>query len=164
MERVVKGRLITHLEMKNLSGDSQHGFRNKRSCLTSLFDLFAHIIDTYNNDNNKAVDLVYLDFQKAFDKVPHERLMVKVNAHGIQGDAARWIRNWLAGRRQRVCINQSYSNWASVTSGVPQGSVLGPLHVIIYINDLDTNIVIKMYKFADDTKLCHRARNPDHII
>ena len=75
------------------------------------------------------VDLVYLDFQKAFaiDKVPHERLMLKVNAHGIQGDTARWIRNWLASRCQRVCINQSYSNLAPVTSGVPQGSVLVPL-------------------------------------
>ena len=97
--------------MNNLIGDSQHGFRNKRSSLTSLLDLFAQVIDTYDTDNNKLVDLVYLDFQKAFDKVPHEIRMVKVNAHGIQGDAARRIRNWLAGRRQRVCINQSYSNW-----------------------------------------------------
>ena len=114
---------------------TQHGFRNKRSCLTSLLDFYAQVIDTYDTDNNKAVDLVYLDFQKAFDKVPHERLMLEgeVNAHGIQGDAARWIRNGLAGGRQRVCINQSYSNWAPVTSGVPQGSVSGPILFLIYI-------------------------------
>ena len=71
--------------------------------------IFSQIINTYDTDNNKAVDLVYLYIQKAFDKVPHERLIVNVNAHGIQGDVARWIRNWLAGRRQRVCINQSYT-------------------------------------------------------
>ena len=85
MERLVRGRVIRHLEMNNLIGDSQHGFRNKRSCLKSLLDIFAQVIDTYDRDNNKAVDLVYLDFQKALDKVyPHERLMLKVNAHGIQ--------------------------------------------------------------------------------
>ena len=71
--------------------------------------IFAQIINTYDTDNNKAVDLVYLDIQKTFDKVPHERLIVNVNAHGIQGDVERGIRNWLAGRRQRVCINQSYT-------------------------------------------------------
>ena len=91
------------IEGNNLIGDSQHGFRNKRSCLTSLLDFFAQVIDTYDSDNNKAVDLVYLDFQKAFDRVPHERLMAKVNAHGNQGNAARWSRNWLAGCHQRVC-------------------------------------------------------------
>ena len=75
--------------MNNLIGDSQHGFQNKRSCLTSLLDSYAQVIDTYDTGNNKVVDLVYLDFQKAFDKVQNGRLMQKVNAHGIQGDAAR---------------------------------------------------------------------------
>ena len=69
--------------------DSQNGFRNKRSCLTSLLDFFAQVIDTCDTDNNKVVDLVYLEFEKSFDKVPHERLMLKVSAHGIQGDAAK---------------------------------------------------------------------------
>ena len=78
--------------MNNMIGDSQHGYRNKRSCLTSLLDFFAHVIDTYDTDNNTMVDLVYLAFQKAFDKVPHERLLVKINAHGIQGDAARLLK------------------------------------------------------------------------
>ena len=91
MERLVKGRLITHLEMNKQIGDSQHCFRNERRCLTSLLDFCVQVIDTYDTDNNKAVDLFYLDFQKEFDKVPHERLMLKVNAHGIQCDAARWI-------------------------------------------------------------------------
>ena len=137
--------------MNNLIGDSQHGFRYKRSCLTSLLDFLAQVIDTNDMDNNKAEDLVYLDFQKTFDMVSHERLMQKVNAHGIQNYAARWIRNWLAGCCQLVCINQSYSNWAPVTSGIPQGIVLGPLPFLIYINYLDTNIVSKISKFADDT-------------
>ena len=147
--------------MINLIGDSQHDFRNKRSCLTSLLDLYAQVIDTYDTGTNKVVDIVYLDFQKAFGRVSHETLMLKVNAHGIQGNAARWTRNWLAGRHQRVCINQSYSNWAPITSCVPKGSVLGLLLFLTYINDLDINIVSKMFKFAYDTKLCHRARNPD---
>ncbi|KAF2351894.1 Reverse transcriptase domain [Trinorchestia longiramus] len=105
----------------------------------------------------KAIDLVYLDFQKAFDKVPHERLMGKVEAHGIRGNYSRWIRNWLTGRTQRVVIHDETSDPALVTSGVPQGSVLGPLLFIIYINDLDVGIISKINKFADDTKLCDRA-------
>ena len=74
-ERLIKRRLIIHLEINNLIGDSKHGFRNKRIYLTSLLDFFAEFIDTYDMDNNKVVDLVYPDFQKAFDKVPHKRLL-----------------------------------------------------------------------------------------
>ena len=88
MERLIKEKIISHLEGNNLIGDSKHGFRSKRSCLTSLLDFFVSVIDIYDTGNNKALDTIYLDFQKVFDKVPQEWLLVKIMAHGIQGDAA----------------------------------------------------------------------------
>ncbi|KAF2347812.1 Reverse transcriptase domain [Trinorchestia longiramus] len=99
---------------------------------------------------------MYIDLQKVFDEVPHERLMAKVEAHGIRGNYSRWIRNWLTARTQRVVIHDQSSDSTRITSGVPQGSVLGPLLFIIYINDLYIGIS-KINKFADDTKVCHRA-------
>ena len=96
MEILVKGTPITHLKMNYPIRDCQRVFRNKRNCLIRQLDLFAQVIDTNDTDNNKAVDLVYLHFQKTFDTVPDEKLMIKVTAHGIQDEAARWIRNWLA--------------------------------------------------------------------
>ncbi|KAF2354606.1 Reverse transcriptase domain [Trinorchestia longiramus] len=116
------------------------------SCFTNLLDLFGEVNRIY--DRTKAVDLAYLDFQKAFDKVPHERLMAKVEAHGIRGNYSRWIRNWLTSRT-RVMIHDQASDSTLVTLGVPQGSVLGPLLFIIYINNLDVEIFSKINKFVD---------------
>ena len=105
------------------------------------------------------MDGVYLDFQKAFDKVPHQRLLLKLKAHGIGNDVINWIEKWLTHRRQRVIVDGEISNWKSVLNGVPHGSVLGPILFLIYINDLEDDISSKVLKFADDTKVVRKLNN-----
>ena len=145
-----------------LEENSQHGFRRRRSCLTNLLEFFHFVFSEHDRD--KEVDIIYLDFQKAFDKVPHRRLMKKVRYIGIDGEVATWVENWLKNRRQRVVVNGQSSEWAPVTSGVPQGSVLGPLLFIIYINDIDEEIAAKISKFADDIKLGANICKPESVV
>jgi hypothetical protein len=104
-----------------------------------------------------------MDFQKAFDKVPHERLISKVKAVGIEGKVLHWIREWLRERKQRVVLDGENSEWKEVKSGVPQGSVLGPVLFLIYINDIDENIANMTLKFADDIKLIGKVKTLQDI-
>ena len=106
-----------------------------------------------------SVDVIFLDFAKAFDKVPHRRLFAKLQAHGINGQVVRWVASWLKGRKQRVCLDGYSTTWAYVLSDIPQGSVLGPLLFLIFITDLEDDIKSVVLKFADDTKIFRKVTN-----
>ncbi len=155
METILRNRLVSYLKENNLSKSSQHGFRNKRSCLTNLLDFYNDVVNIFGE--TKAVDVIYLDFQKAFDKVPHKRLLNKIKTHGITSNIHAWLEDWLTERKQRVVINGKVSDWRNVLSGVPQGSLLDPVLFIIYVNDIDEGLTCKISKFADDTKITGRG-------
>jgi ribonucleases P/MRP protein subunit RPP40 len=126
---------------------------------TNLLE-FLEVV-TSEADKGSPIDIVYLDFSKAFDKVPKLRLMEKLAAHSINGNVYNWIKNWLTDRTQRTVLNGKQSEWADVWSGVPQGSVLGPVLFLIFINDIDfiRHLITVLKKFADDTKLGQKILN-----
>ena len=109
-------------------------------------------------DDGSPVDVIYFDFQKAFDKVPHQRLLLKLKSHGMGNSVIYWIEQWLTDMIQRVVVDGEVSSWKSVLSGVPQGSVLWPILFLIYINDLEEGVTCKILKFADDTKLFRKTK------
>ena len=153
-ERIIRDKLVNFLEENNILSSNQHGFRKGRSCLSELLAHYDEILENANNGN--GTDTVYLDFSKAFDKVDHHLLLKKLEAIGIKGKLLNWIKAFLSNRKQEVVVNGFKSFIFNVLSGVPQGSVLGPILFIIFINDIANSLYSsKLKSFADDTKLSH---------
>ena len=154
--------LLCHLNENQLICAQQHGFVPRRSCTTNLLETID--FTTFHLSKKTPVDVVFLDFAKAFDKVSHPLLLHKLAAYGVRGQMLNWLRAFLSGRRQRVVLGNSSSEWCEVLSGVPQGSVLGPLLFVLFINDLPAVIHSTCKLFADDCKILATVKEPGDYI
>ena len=153
-EKVIRKHLVSHFEKHNHFNNSQHGFRSSRSCLSQLLSHFDKILKLL--EKGKSVDVVYVDFAKAFDKVDFGITLRKLKEFGVDGKLGRWLYHFLTGRFQTVMVNGCKSNPEPMKSGVPQGSVLGPLLFLVLISDIDKSIVSSfLSSFADDTRIGH---------
>ena len=151
MEHIIYHSIMNHLNLNNILIDNQHGFRANHSCTTQLIVFIEDV--SHALDHQKQVDIILLDFSKAFDMVPHQRLLSKLKHYGITNEIYNWTKTWLIQRIQRVVLDGEVSDQASVLSGVPQGTVLGPLMFLLYINDISKHINSPLRLFADDCLL-----------
>lgn len=151
LERLLLDQISEHLYKNRVISCEQHGFQSRCSCVTQLLESLNDWTLSY--DEKKETDIIYMDFAKAFDSVAHQRLLYKLSHYGINGHIKNWIAAFLKDRRQRVVLRNGVSEWNKVISGVPQGSILGPILFIIFVNDLPSSVVSTAKLFADDTKL-----------
>ena len=159
LEHVIHSNVITHLETQGLLSDTQHGFRKKRSCETQLLQTIDTLAKAINNKDQ--LDSILLDFSKAFDKVSHRKLIIKMKHYGISGNILSWITDFLSNRTQCVVVRGKSSKNSPVISGVPQGTVLGPLLFLIYINDMPSKVKSRIALFADDAYLYRSIKSPE---
>lgn len=151
LERLIQDQVLNFVQDNNVISCDQHGFQQKCSCVSQLLESLNDWTASF--DENIPQDVIYLDFSKAFDSVPHQRLLYKLEHYGIRGRMLNWFKNFLTNRKQRVLLRNGLSEWTNVISGVPQGSILGPLLFILFVNDLPSFASLTAKLFADDTKL-----------
>ena len=152
LESIMRDKMLTNAEENKFLMTEQHGFTNNRSCLTNLLETLEDWSEAL--DSRYSLDILYCDYQKTFDTVPHKRLLSKLKWYGFGGDILGWITESLKGRRMRVAVNGANFRWVEVLSGVPQESVLGPL---LYVNNIPYQVKSKVKLFADDTKIWNQV-------
>ena len=162
LEKIIYDHIINFLDTHGILLDNQHGFRKQRSCETQLLSAINDWSESL--ENRTPLDIIYLDFSRAFDSVPHKKLLYKLKKYGICNNVFNWLRSFLTKREQRVVVNGKYSSWSSVTSGVPQGTILGPLMFLIFINDICNNIDSTCRLYADDCIIYRPIRNINDVV
>ena len=164
LEHVVHSSIMTHFDKYDVLDNAQHGFRKKRSCVSQLIVTINDFANCLKN--SQQIDAILLDFSKAFDKVDHEGLILKLEHLGIRNSLLSWVRSFLIDRKQRVVVEGMASTPTKVLSGVPQGTVLGPLFFLVYINDITKGLSIKTFirLFADDALLYRIINNPSDSV
>ena len=160
LEHIIYSQIMSHYNKHNFLSKYQHGFRRGYSCETQLLATVEDIQRGIDSSSNRY-DLIILDFTKAFDKGSFTRLIFKLKQSGVNKSLLLWINNWLTHGTQRVVVDGCQSREAAVTSGVPQGTVLGPLFFLVYINDIQRNISSKLRLFADDSLLYRQITKPE---
>ena len=161
MEHIIVSNINKHLAFESILADCQHGFRSQKSCETQLVQFFHNLVSNLDralNRNHRQTDVIIMDFANAFGKVPHRRLLYKLDYYGIRG--SKWITSWLSERFKNVVLDGQASDPVPVLSGVSQGSVLGPVLFLIFINDLLENIRSSVRLFADHCVLNRNIESP----
>ena len=162
LEHILASSMMTFLEENSILYDLQHGFRSSRSCETQLISFIQDLSEA--NDKNVQTDIIVMDFAKAFDKVSHKHLLYKMEHYGISQQIIKWVSEFLSNRTQTVVLGGESSNKIPVTSGVPQGTVLGPILFLIYINDLPDYLQYSTLRlFADDSIIYKTIQNPSDL-
>ena len=161
LERVIRKDLVRYLEANGKMDPNQHGSRTGRSTLSQLLEQQDEILNMIENGEN--ADMVFLDFAKAFDKCDHGILLQKLKSLGIKGRLGRWIHSFLSDRKQRVVVRGHRAGSSKVVSGVPQGSVLGPILFLAYISDIGNNIRANMKIYLDDSKAKDKIETEEDV-